>query len=163
MIRKLLLGAVVVLFLYTVWNFYTEALSYDPMTEITAKQPKIKGTEGKAAAYSSAWSTEILEKNLFSPNRTYLEPKPIVFTAPVPPPRRPELALRGIVQNSSGEYVAYIEIDKAKAAPMRKGDKLEDVEVIDISARGVVLQWNKETINMSIEKVRTLDNPRMIK
>lgn len=162
MIRKLLiLGAAFFLFLYTVWNFYSEALRYDPMSAISAKQPKAKGTEVFVSGYSPAWSREILENNLFSPGRTYSEPKPVPVSVPVaPPPVRPELALKGIVLDTFGEHVAYIEIDQAKAVPMRKGDKLEDIEVVDISSRKVVLQWNDENINLSIEKIKTIDDPR---
>ena len=165
MIRKLfMLGAVFLLFLYTVWNFYSEALSYDPMSVFTVKQPKIKAAEEIASRYKAGWAKEILDNNLFSPGRSYSEPKPLPVVVPVaPPPRKPDLALKGIVQNTFGEYVGFIEIDKAKAVPLRKGDKIEGIEVIEISARRVVLQWNNETINMTIEKIRTLDNPRMIR
>jgi type II secretory pathway component PulC len=162
MIRKLfMLGAVLALFLYTVWNFYAEALSYDPLSAVSVKQPKVIGPEQIVSAYRTAWSREIQDKNLFSPARTYFVPKPVPVSVPVPPPRRPELALRGIVLNTFGEYVGFIEIDKAKAVPMRKGDKIADIEVIDISERKVVLQWNNEKIDLSIEKIKTLSRPRM--
>lgn len=160
MIRKLfILGAVLCIFLYTVWNFYSEALSYDPMSAVAVKQPKVKKSD-EIAAYSSAWSKEIQDKNLFSPGRTYSVPKPVPASVSIAPPRRPELALRGVVLNTFGEYVGFIEIDNAKAVPMRKGDKIQDIEVIDISARKVVLQWNNETINLSIEKIKTINKPR---
>jgi len=161
MIRKLIiLGAVLCMVFYTIWNFYSEALSYDPMSAVSVKQPKIKKSDEIASAYSPAWSREIQGKNLFSPARTYSEPKPVPVSVPIVPPRRPELALRGIVLNTFGEYVGFIEIDNAKAVPMRKGDKIQDIEVSDISARKVVLQWNNETINLSIEKIKTLNKPR---
>ena len=162
MIRKLLIpGAVSVLFLYTVWNFYSEAVIYDPMSELSVKQSNIRGQEKIISAYKAAWSSEIEEKNLFNPSRTYTIPKPVVVTAPVEPPRRPELVLKGIVADTFGEYVSYIEIDKAKAVSMRRGDKLEGIEVVDISSRKVVLQWNGEKITLSIEKIKTIEKPRM--
>ncbi len=165
MIRKLLiLGAALFLFLYTVWNFYSEALRYDPISAISVKQPKVKESEAIVSGYSPAWSVKIVENNLFSPSRTYSEPKPVPVSVPAPPPPpppiRPELALKGIVSDTFGEYVGYIEINKAKAAPMRKGDKIEDIEVVDISSRKVVLQWNGEKIEMSMEKIKTIDDPR---
>lgn len=164
MIRKLIiLGAAFLLLLYTLWNFYSEALSYNPMSAISVKQPKTKGTEEIVSTYSAAWSGEIHEKNLFSPNRTYIVPKPVSIVPVAPPPKRPELALKGIVSDTFGEYVSYIEIDRAKAVPMRKGDKLEDIEVVDISSRKVVLKWNGETINLSNEKIKTIDRPRTTK
>lgn len=164
MTRKIIiLCAVFFLFLYTVWNFYFEALRHDPISAISVKTPRAIGAEAIALGYRPAWSREIMENNLFSPGRTYSEPKPVVIIEPpvyVEPPKRPELALKGIVLDTFGEYVGYIEIDKAKATPMRKGDKLEAIEVVDISSRKVVLQWNGEKIDLSIEKIKTIDDPR---
>jgi hypothetical protein len=37
---------------------------------------------------------------------------------------------------------------------------VQDIEVSDISARKVVLQWSNETINLSIEKIKTINKPR---
>ena len=162
MIRKLfILGAVFLLFVYTIWNFYSGALSYDPLSAVSVKQPKEKEHAEIASTYRPAWTKDILENNLFNPGRTYNEPKPVSVSVPAPPPpRRPELALRGVVLDTYGEYVAFIEIDNGKAVPMRKGDKIQDIEVIDIFARRAVLQWNSETINLSIEKIKTLNRPR---
>ena len=148
------------MFLYTVWNFYAEALRYDPMSAVAVKQPIVKKSDEIVSSYSPAWSMEIQAKNLFSPARTYSVPKPVPVSAPIAPPKRPELALRGIVLNAFGEYVGFIEIDNAKAVPMRKGDKIQDIEVNNISERKVVLQWNNETINLSIEKIKTINRPR---
>jgi hypothetical protein len=39
---------------------------------------------------------------------------------------------------------------------MRKGDKLGDIEVVDISERKVVLQWRSEKIPLSMERIKTL-------
>lgn len=161
MIRKLfILGAVLCMFLYTIWNFYSEAIRYNPLSAVSVKQQREKAPEGIISRYSPAWTKEILDKNLFSPGRRYSEPKPVIMTVPVPPPRRPELALRGIILDTFGDYVAYIEIDNARAVPMRKGDKVQDIEVTDIAERKVVLKWNNEAINLSIEKIKTLNRMR---
>ena len=78
MIKKLLLlGSVLCLFLYTGWIFYSEALIYDPISAVSVKQPGTKDAGKTVSAYSPAWSAEIIEKNLFSPDR-----------GPKPPPRR---------------------------------------------------------------------------
>jgi hypothetical protein len=130
------------------------------MSELSVKQSDLREKEEIVSAYKSAWSSEIVEKNLFNPGRTYTQPKPVVISVPVEPPKRPELTLKGIVSDAFGEFVSYIEIDNAKAVSMRKGDKLEGIEVVDISSRKVVLQWNGEIINLSIEKVKTIDKPR---
>ena len=82
------------------------------------------------------------------------------LSAGIFPSERPHLVLKGIVSDIFGEYICYIEIDGAKAVPMRKGDKLDDIKVIDISSRNVVLKWNGETINLSNGTVKTIDEPR---
>ena len=164
MIRKyFMLGSVLLLFLYTSWNFYSEALSYDPLSELSVKQQKTKETDEIVVAYSPAWSKDITDKNLFTPDRSGPKPPPPPPPPPTPPPppppRKPELSLRGISQNAAGEYVGYMEIDKATAVPMRKGDKLDDIEVLDVSERKVVLQWLDEKITFSIEHIKTIDTP----
>jgi len=140
------------------WKFYKNALAYDPLDRDAVKHAAIKETVLTKSAYAPAWDKEISEKNLFSPSRTYLEPKPVPVTVTVPPPQRPALVLKGIVLDTFGDFAAYLEINQAKAVPLRKGDKVEEIEVTDISEKKVVLQWNNETITMSIEKVKTISN-----
>ena len=140
------------------WKFYKNALAYDPLDRDAVKHAAIKETVLAKSAYAPAWDKEISEKNLFSPSRTYLEPKPVPVPVTVPPPQRPALVLKGIVLDTFGDFAAYLEINQAKAVPLRKGDKVEEIEVTDISEKKVVLQWNNETITMSIEKVKTISN-----
>lgn len=167
MIRKIfILILVAFLFIYMAWNFYNKALSYNPLAEVSLKKIKMRSPEvSLGTKYKPAWGKEIYEKNLFNPLRTYKEPKPFVpVVAPVvEPPKRPDMALKGIVLDTFGDYVAYIEIDKAKATPMRKGDKTENIELIDISDRKAVLKWNDEIIDLSIDRIRTITNPRTMK
>lgn len=161
MIRKIFMLLVVIsLFFYVAWTFYTDALLYNPLPESAVKQVKVKEAEIIKSKYSSAWSEDIHEKNLLAPNRTYKPPKPVVIAPPVEPPKRPNLVLKGIVLDTFGDYVAYIEINQAKAAALRKADKVEDIEVMDITEKKVVLQWNNEMIDLSIEKIKTLSKPR---
>ena len=68
--RLIILGAVFCMLLYTVWNFYAEALRYDPMSAVAVKQAIVKKSNEIVPAYSPAWSMEIQAKNLFSPART---------------------------------------------------------------------------------------------
>jgi len=164
MIRKaamLFLMASVMIF--SAWKFYINAIAYDPLDEEAVKHAKIKESVVTKSVYARSWGAEIHEKNLFSPTRTYMEPKPIpVAPPPVELPKRPEIALRGIVLDTFGDYVAYVEINQAKAMPLRKGDKVEGLEVSDVTEKKVVLKWYTEMITMSIEKVKTLSNrPRM--
>ena len=168
MIRKIfMLAVVVLLFIYTVWNFYARALNYDPLAEVALKKVRqFQSDSSLSAKHGSGWSDAIFENNLFSPNRTYKEPKPAVLQpspAVVEPPRRPELALKGIVLDDFGDYVAFIEIDKGKALPLRKGDRTNDIELVDLSDRQVVVKWNEENITLSIDKIKTILNPRSAK
>lgn len=160
--RQAILAVIACLVLVAAWKFYVNAIAYDPLDEGAVKQAKIKEASMAKSAYAPAWDKDLHEKNLFSPTRTYMEPKPVPVTAPVPPPKRPDLVLKGIVLDTFGDYVAYVEINQAKAVPLRKGDKVEDIEVSDISEKKVMLKWNDETITMSIEKIKTISNrPRM--
>jgi len=156
--RQAILVIIACVAIVAAWKFYVNAIVYNPLDTGAVKHAQIKETAMAKSAYAPAWDKEIFEKNLFSPSRTYLEPKPVPVTVPLPPPQRPALVLKGIVLDTFGDYVAYVEINQAKAVPLRKGDKIEDIEVSDISEKKVVLQWNNETITMSIEKVKTISN-----
>jgi len=160
-------GVAVFLLLFAVWNFYARGLRHDPYAELSVGKVKQKagGPAGQAAApvlFVPGWTADIHEKNLFSPGRTYREPKPVAAMplVPVEPPKRPEIVLRGVILDSFGEYVAYIEVDKSKSVPMRKGDKTEGIELIDISGRKAVLKWNNEIMNLSLDKIKTIENPK---
>lgn len=162
MIRKMVvLAALIFLFIYAAWNFYTNALAYRPLTEEAAKRSTLKEDRTKVeVAYEPAWSKVIMEKNLFNPGRTYREPKPVPAGPPPVPEKRPEFVLKGIILDSFGEYVAYLEVDKSKPVALRKGDKIEKTEIVDVSGRQAVLKWNGEIINLSLEKIKTIDNTK---
>ncbi|MEW6214518.1 MAG: hypothetical protein AB1478_04845 [Nitrospirota bacterium] len=151
-------------FLYVSWNFYREALSYNPMSGLPKKDQANKGIILiTPPEFKTGWSKNIMEKNIFSRSRLYIEPKPVVpgpIAPPPPPPKRPELVLKGIIFDIFGDYVAYIEKDRTKSVPVRKGDRLDDVEVIDITVKKVVLKWNAETIELNMDKIKTISKPR---
>ncbi len=160
--RAFIVGSLSVLCLYLAWNFYSGAIGYVPGTPAVPKKDGAMPAETMLPSGGSAWTAAIHEKNLFSPERTYREPKPapIVSAPPVEPPKRPELALRGIVLDRYGEYVAFVEINKAKAIPLRKGDAAEGIEVTGMNDREVVIKWMTETIPLRMDKIRTIQNPR---
>jgi len=160
MIRKIVILIIVVaLFLFVGWKFTVNAVLYNPLSELHLKKAKIRVSEPTKAIYAAAWDKVIYEKNLFNTLRTYKEPKPVrPAVPPPPPPKRPELALKGIILDTFGDYVAYVEINQAKSTQLRKGDKVEDIEVSDISEKSVVLKWLGETITLTIEKVKTLSS-----
>lgn len=164
MIRKVsLLSVAGAIFLYTAWLFYQDAIVYDPLHAAGMKKQKLSGGPVPSLRYRRGWVSAITEKNLFSPARMYREPKPVKAvqqTPPPEPPRKPDVSLKGVILDSYGEYVAFVEIDRAKAVPMRKGDKTENLELVDISDRQVVLQWNDEKMTFTLDKVKTILTPR---
>jgi len=163
MIRKIVMLVIVAaLFFFMSWKFTVSALLYNPLADTLVKKAKIRESEPTKAAYAAAWDKIIYEKNLFNTLRTYMEPKPVrAAVPPPPPPKKPDLALRGIVLDTFGDYVAYIDINQATTTQLRKGDKVEEIEVSDITEKAVVLKWLNETITLTIEKVKTLSgNPR---
>ncbi len=158
MIRKIVMLVIVAsLFLFMSWKFTVSAVLYNPLSDVFVKKAKIKESAPTKSAYASAWDKIIYEKNLFSTLRTYKEPPPVrAAVPPPPPPKKPDLALKGIILDTFGDYVAFVEINQARSRQLRKGDKIEDIEVSDISEKEVVLKWLGETITLTIEKVKTL-------
>jgi hypothetical protein len=159
-----MLAVIAFLFVYTAWDFYAGALRYDPLADVTVKKSRAHGFEMSVPKYEKSWGKEIYEKNVFSPARGYVPPpKPFVPPPPPPPPppKKPDMDLKGIVLDPSGDWIAYISIDNANALPLRKGDKTNDVEVVDINEMSVVLKWNGENITLSLNRIKTITNPRM--
>lgn len=160
MIRKIaMLVIVAALFIAAGWKFTVGAVLYNPLSDILVKKARIRESEPTKAEYAAAWDKIIYEKNLFNTLRTYKEPKPVRSDVPPPPPpKKPDLALKGIIQDTFGDFVAFIEINQNRSTQLRKGDKVEDIEVSDISEKEVVLKWLNETITLTIEKVKTLSS-----
>lgn len=160
MIRKaVMLALVALLFVYTVWHFYAGAVAYDPLADVVAgkRAAQPEGHETAVAGPAAAWTPSIHENNAFSPLRTYRPPKPAVSEAAAQKPKRPDIVLKGIVLDRFGDYVAYIAVDKAKALAMRKGDKSGDVELKDVSDKRAVVKWYDEMIDLSLEKIKTIE------
>jgi hypothetical protein len=160
-----MLAVVIFLFLYTAWDFYTGAVQYDPLASSTFRKPGTQTLGISVPQYKPSWGKVIYEKNLFSPTRDYAAPKPYVPPPPPPPPPpvKPLMDLTGIVLEPYGDYVAYISIDRAKAVPMRKGDKIGDVKLVDLNERSVVVQWNGENFTLSLNRIKTIANPKQDK
>lgn len=147
------------------WFFYKDAVLYDPMKELDATE----GSKGKKETKSDgkferSWGKEIGEKNLFSKLRGKIPPPPpppplapvlpLVKAEPEPKPEKPTLSLKGILPDESGELVALVERNNAKAVALRRGDFLEDILVLNVKERSVDLRWLDETITLSMEKVK---------
>lgn len=160
-----MMGLVVFIFIYLAWNFYSQALRYNPLLHVTEKKYSSEDSKGRMLDEGSlSWSKDIFGKNLFNPQRSFDEKPPIpVGVSVVTQPARPLLSLKGIVLEASGDYIAFVEINNTPALPLRKGDKTEDIELLDISGREVVLKWNAETIKLTMGKIRTINAPRVTK
>lgn len=161
--RWFILGILMLVMVILLRNFYLEVVVYDPLKEIESAEKATKEGEKMAGAvFEEVWGDEIHEKNLFSPMRGHLpEPSQVLMVpkgveADIKPPERPILSLKGIIRNQFGEYIAIIEKGNAKAMPLRKGDMLDDVLVVEIKEKVVELMWNNENIRLSMEKVKTL-------
>lgn len=142
-------------------DMYKEAIIYNPLKSIEISGREAANNGKKALqVFEAAWGREIVENNLFSSTRSPVQPKPQLpqGKALEPPPKKPEMNLKGIILDQFGEYVAYIEKDKAKAVAARKGDRLDDVDVLDVQQKSVELRWNEENILLSLERIKTIKN-----
>ena len=141
-------------------DMYKEAIIYNPLKSIEISGREAANNGKKALpVFEAAWGREIVENNLFSSTRSPVQPPP-----PQPqgkaaePPKRPDMNLKGIILDQFGEYIAYIEKDKAKAVAARKGDRLDDVDVLNVQQKSVELRWNEENILLSLERIKTIKN-----
>lgn len=141
-------------------DMYKEAIIYNPLKSIEISGREAANNGKKALqVFEAAWGKEIVENNLFSSTRSPVQPKPqLPQGKAAEPPKRPDMKLKGIILDQFGEYVAYIEKDKAKAVAARKGDRLDDVDVLDVQQKSVELRWNEENILLSLERIKTIKN-----
>lgn len=143
-------------------DMYKEAIIYNPLKSIEISGREAANNGKKALpVFEAAWGREIVDNNLFSSTRSPVQPKPQPQgKAAEPPPKRPDMNLKGIILDQFGEYVAYIEKDKVKAVPVRKGDRFDDVDVVDVQQKSVELRWNEENILLSLDRIKTIKRPR---
>ena len=143
-------------------DMYKEAIIYNPLKSIEISGREAANNGKKALqVFEAAWGREIVDNNLFSSTRSPVQPKPLQPQGKAAePPKRPDMNLKGIILDQFGEYVAYIEKDKAKAVAARKGDRFDDVEVVDVQQKSVELRWNEENIVLSLDRIKTIKRPR---
>lgn len=163
MIRRLfIIGILFAVVLILLWSFFREVVFYSPVGGQKEKAAAMEEKAGEKAlkGYLPAWGEEIYTKNLFDPLRGKEPPKPVLppegSEPSPPPPQRPEMKLKGIVTDSFGEFVAYVEIGDERAVPLRKGDKKGDIVVVDITSRTLNLTWLGQDVALSMEKIKTL-------
>lgn len=143
-------------------DMYKEAIIYNPLKSIEISGREAANNGKKALpVFEAAWGREIVDNNLFSSTRSPVQPPPLQPQGKAAePPKRPDMNLKGIILDQFGEYIAYIEKDKVKAVPVRKGDRFDDVEVVDVQQKSVELRWNEENILLSLDRIKTIKRPR---
>lgn len=159
--RWIILGGLGVIVAVLLSDFVGDVVLYNPLRDIGEKAERVLGEEtGELRGYASAYDDVILKKNLFQSSRSdspQVQRKQVMADEPSDlPPTRPELKLKGIITDSFGDFVAYVEKDGAKAIAVRTGDIFGDVEVLDIAERTILFVWMEEKIELSMKKVKII-------
>lgn len=162
-LRWLITGALGAAVAFLLWDFIVDGMMYDPLDGIKDKAAAVSKDESvEPRGYSVAYNAVIRKKNLFDSSRKDTPPspqKPVAPKAqkpPEPPPVKPELKLKGIITDSFGDFVAYVEKDGSRAVALRVGDIIGEVEVLDVSERTIMLLWMDEKIELSMVKVKII-------
>jgi hypothetical protein len=162
MIRRwFILAVLCVVSAALLWNFVRDVLLYNPLAEIRSTEKPVSEKPVSKGDFSLAWGREIVEKNLFSPERGYTgssaprpNGRPAETSRPIEEERRerPRFTLNGIILNQFGEYVAYLERANGPALSVREGDVYEGATVLRIHERAVEMLWNGEIIILQLSK-----------
>lgn len=165
--KKFIFGILGILMLFLIRDFIIGGIMYDPLGELQSPQGGASEEEGPLPRYETAWSGVIGERNIFN---SPLAPAAMPSDKAASGERasaaseedsgkeadagRPSLKLVGVVLNQYGEFVALVSKNEEKAVPLRKGDFLDDVMVVEVGRMNAELLWNDETISLSIEKAK---------
>ncbi|GBE36585.1 hypothetical protein BMS3Bbin07_00733 [bacterium BMS3Bbin07] len=143
-------------------NFYQNVIQYEPVRTPNEKNEPSNMKKKKPLMPEKGWIEDILSHNIFSPARSYKDdPGPVTEVEIVQAPlKQPELILKGVILNQYNVYIAYIEKDGQKAIGVRSGDKIGDIEVMNISNQSVMLKWNAETITLTLKRVESLNKKK---
>jgi len=163
MIRKVALELVLLgLLLYSFVSIRGVLTGYDPLADASGSVGTVSRTLGDLPVddYRPTEGRDIYEKNLFHPTRTGIsapppvvrdEPAPEVIEQPAPPPEpMPQILLKGILEEPSGERVALISINNERSKPYRVGDMFNDFEVIEIGILEASLTWKGEPVDLTL-------------
>ena len=160
---ELILG---ILLIFLIWKVYYVAMLYSPANESgeAVAQHKAEKVKIKLPAFTAFDAKVVLEKNLFHPDRNadVLKPPPPAKAGLVPP-KKPDMALKGIVTGPDGELVALIQTDRAMTKQYRKGDTFDNVEVVDIKPNKVYLKWMNEDLELTMWEVKTITPADLLK
>jgi len=163
MIRKIALELVLLgLLLYSFVSIRAVLTDYDPLADAAGSVATVNRTAGDLPAYDyrATEGRDIFEKNLFHPSRAGVtapppvvreEPVPEVIEEPVPPPEpMPQISLKGILEDPSGERVALISLNNERSKPYRVGDMFNNFEVVEIGILEANLTWKGEPVDLKL-------------
>ncbi len=160
--QRIILVAVGISFILSLIIFYQNVIKYKPIYVTTKKGEIEKSEKIVQEAKKVSVDKNLLEKNLFNPDRTYVKKtEEKETTEEVEAPKQmPQITLKGIVQNQYDEYIAIISINNKKPIMLRVGEKVEDIEVVEISDRVVEINWLGEPITLTMDKIKNLEEKR---
>ncbi|RMG72574.1 MAG: hypothetical protein D6710_04615 [Nitrospirae bacterium] len=159
---RVIMVAVFIATLLSLIFFYQNVIKYKPVQIPPEGEKKEKMVTVESKTKVVEIKESLLQKNLFNPERTYVEKteEEVVQEEPEPPKQMPSVELKGIILNQYDEYIAVLSINNQKPVMLRTGDKIEDIEVVEISDRTVELQWFDEPILLTMDKIKTLEKKR---
>lgn len=161
MINRYIVPLFLIVLLLLSLMYCTKALLHKaPVEEIAEKgqQSADTGVEEKALEQKRDY-TDAVEKNIFHPERRYVETSG-EMSAEVDYSLQTtvsDLTVKGIVQRPDGEFVAYISRGGEKARPVHAGDSIENIKVVSITRSDVTIRLNDKDITLSLKKVKTID------
>ncbi len=163
MIRQwTIIGALALALAALSWNFAERVLLYDPAEGFAQSGQATEASEAPGAVHKKAWGREIMDRNLFNPNRkTSREtntvtreveaPQQIARDVVVAPEPMPVVTLSGIIKNPDGSYTAYIKVGANPLSGVRVGDLMHEISVNGIEERRVELDWRGNSISLSLQ------------
>ena len=158
-LRGIIIAIVSLIFLMSSIKFYKNVIKYKPVKiEYKSSEKKQRG-ETDLRVKEVAWDKDITDKNIFSPERSFSlrsEAK-AEKEEPLATSVAPELTLKGIVLNQYNEYVAYIKKDNEKTMAVREGEQIDNIKVLKVRERGVVLEWKGQKMRLSLRSAKTAD------
>jgi type II secretory pathway component PulC len=157
--QKAITWSLLILLIALLWDFGNRAILYSPLTltqDIT--RPPIPERQNNGKVAEPAWGPEIVNRNLFSKSRSVRVSTPAPAPTKKPSPSmieqkkevRPEFTLSGIIQNQSGEDIAYIIFNGQNPIGIRVGEELGGAKLTRIDKRSVTMNWRGSEIKLSL-------------
>jgi len=162
--RDKMIFIALIVFLLLSAAYFAKAILYRVPEPVPVEQKKEiqKETDVKAVQKRRDYSI-IRSKNVFSPDRS--EQKETDTAAQMemtemPPAAAPQLDLKGIVQDASGEFTAYVSVSGEKARPMHVGERVDNLKVVSITITDVTMKWFEQEIKLTLSKVKSVGKQR---